>query len=130
MHRERVAAGTSVARASRHELRPSHHHRAIQDQGLAVEPLNIRTRASAGSPAGRGHNLFLVPAAEVTFDFLTDSNTTAMSAAQWGAMLIADESAGSRNGKFERVVRELTGYACVIPTHQGRAADDCCSRWW
>jgi len=91
-----------------------------------VEPLPRR------SPAERervlkeaGYNLFLVPAAEVTFDFLTDSGTTAMSAAQWGAMLISDESyAGSRSfQRFERAVRELTGYRYVIPTHQGRAAE-------
>jgi tyrosine phenol-lyase len=72
-----------------------------------------------------GYNLFLVPAAAVTFDFLTDSGTTAMSANQWAAMMVADESyAGSRSfAKFEKVVKHLTGYDYVIPTHQGRAAE-------
>jgi tryptophanase len=72
-----------------------------------------------------GYNLFLIPAAAVTFDFLTDSGTTAMSANQWAAMMVADESyAGSRSfAKFEKVVKELTGYDYVIPTHQGRAAE-------
>ncbi|MFZ9596266.1 MAG: tryptophanase [Bdellovibrionia bacterium] len=72
-----------------------------------------------------GYNLFLVSAKHVTFDFLTDSGTSAMSSAQWGAMMIADESyAGSQSfERFERVVRNLTGYKNVIPTHQGRAAE-------
>ncbi len=72
-----------------------------------------------------GYNLFLVKAREVTFDFLTDSGTTAMSAQQWGAMMVADESyAGSKSyEKFEKVVKDLTGYQYLIPTHQGRAAE-------
>ncbi len=72
-----------------------------------------------------GHNLFLVAAKHVTFDFLTDSGTSAMSAAQWGAMMVADESyAGSTSfERFQRVVRGITGYEHVIPTHQGRAAE-------
>ena len=91
-----------------------------------VEPLPIRTveqREKILEAAGR--NLFLVHAEDVTFDFLTDSGTTAMSAAQWGAMMIADESyAGSRSFyRFEEVVRRITGYQHVIPTHQGRAAE-------
>jgi tyrosine phenol-lyase len=91
-----------------------------------VEPLPMPSRARRAQVLQEaGYNLFLVPAREVTFDFLTDSGTTAMSAAQWGAMMVSDESyAGSRSfEKFEGVVRELTGYRHVIPTHQGRAAE-------
>ncbi|MFB3817609.1 MAG: tryptophanase [Candidatus Methylomirabilales bacterium] len=91
-----------------------------------VEPLPRRSREEREQVLqAAGHNLFLVPARDVTFDFLTDSGTTAMSAAQWGAMLGSDESyAGSTSfARFERAVRELTGYRHVIPTHQGRAAE-------
>lgn len=91
-----------------------------------VEPLPRRTVAERERIlVDVGWNLFGVHAADVTFDFLTDSGTTAMSAAQWGGMMIADESyAGSRSFyRFEEVVRRLTGFHHVIPTHQGRAAE-------
>lgn len=72
-----------------------------------------------------GYNLFRVPAAAITVDLLTDSGTSAMSAAQWAALLSGDESyAGARSfERFETVVRELTGLDEVIPVHQGRAAE-------
>ncbi len=70
-------------------------------------------------------NAFLLHADHVTFDFLTDSGTTAMSDRQWSAMLSAGESyAGSRSyWRFKKVVQSLTGFQHVIPTHQGRAAE-------
>jgi tyrosine phenol-lyase len=91
-----------------------------------VEPLAMKTREEREEILKQaGYNLFLVSASDVTFDFLTDSGTTAMSAEQWSAMFIADESyAGSRSfRKFETVVKDLTGYPFVIPTHQGRASE-------
>ncbi|MFN9712194.1 MAG: tryptophanase [Planctomycetota bacterium] len=91
-----------------------------------VEPLAMLSRAERVERLERaGYNLFSLPSEAVTFDFLTDSGTTAMSAAQWAAMLVADESyAGSRSfARLEAVVRELTGCHHIIPTHQGRAAE-------
>ena len=91
-----------------------------------VEPLVMETRQKREKILKEAHyNLFLVKAEHVTFDFLTDSGTTAMSANQWAAMMVADESyAGSRSfHKFKSVVNKLTGYEHVIPTHQGRAAE-------
>jgi tyrosine phenol-lyase len=91
-----------------------------------VEPLSKHTRQERQHALEKaGYNLFLVPSDAVTFDFLTDSGTTAMSAAQWGAMMVADESyAGSKSfARFQESVRELTGYSNIIPTHQGRAAE-------
>lgn len=91
-----------------------------------VEPLARLTRAEREALLrDAGHNLFLVPAQAVTFDFLTDSGQAAMSTEQWAAVMRADESyAGSRSfQRFESAVRELCGYRHVIPTHQGRAAE-------
>jgi tyrosine phenol-lyase len=91
-----------------------------------VEPLPFLNKAQRSEILTEaGYNLFLIKAEHVTFDFLTDSGTTAMSATQWGAMMVADESyAGSRSyHKFEKVVKDLTGYSNIIPTHQGRAAE-------
>jgi tyrosine phenol-lyase len=92
----------------------------------AIEPLTIHTRAEREHFLREaGYNTFLIPAERVTFDFLTDSGTTAMSSEQWAAMMRADESyAGSRSfARFEQVVRDLTGFSHVLPTHQGRAAE-------
>jgi tryptophanase len=91
-----------------------------------VEPIALTDRATRARHLAAAHyNLFALHADQVTFDLLTDSGSAAMSAAQWGAMMVADESyAGSRSfQRFEEAVRDLTGFRHVIPTHQGRAAE-------
>jgi tyrosine phenol-lyase len=91
-----------------------------------VEPLPMTTRSQREKILkDAGHNLFLVKARHVTFDFLTDSGTTAMSAAQWGAMMVADEVYAGSNSyeKFENKIHEIMGFQHVIPAHQGRAAE-------
>ena len=91
-----------------------------------VEPISLPSRAEREKYLVEAdYNLFTLPADRVTFDLLTDSGTSAMSAAQWGAMMIGDESyACCRNFyHFRDAVRDIFGYPVVIPTHQGRAAE-------
>ncbi len=91
-----------------------------------VEPVRFTSREEREAALERAHyNLFKVPAELVTIDLLTDSGVTAMSARQWAALLDGDESyAGARSFlRFEEVVKRLTGFPFVIPTHQGRAAE-------
>ena len=92
----------------------------------SVEPLRHTTREERERYLEEaGYNLFLVEARHILIDLLTDSGTSAMSTAQWGAMMRGDESyAGSESFfRLKRVVDELTAFRHMVPTHQGRAAE-------
>ncbi len=92
-----------------------------------VEPLKMTTFEERQRSLQKAHfNVFNLPAEDVFVDLLTDSGTSAMSQYQWAGIMMGDESyAGSRNWyHLEATIQEITGYAYVLPTHQGRPAEN------
>ena len=92
-----------------------------------VEPIRKSTRAEREEwLKAANDNVFQLRAEQVYIDCLTDSGTGSMSDRQWSAMMLGDESyAGATSFyKFEETVRRILGLHYVIPTHQGRAAEN------
>jgi len=92
----------------------------------AVEAIRFTTREQREKILKEAYyNPFNIHSRDVVIDLLTDSGTSAMSSEQWAGIMRGDEAyAGSQSFfRFERVVRKITGFKHIIPTHQGRAAE-------
>ena len=92
----------------------------------SVEPIPLSTeKQRVDYLKEANYNPFLLLSDQVIIDFLTDSGTSAMSSAQWAGIMEGDEAyAGSYSWiRMEKVIKDLTGFEFILPTHQGRAAE-------
>ena len=92
-----------------------------------VEPIRKSTREERENWIKEAHyNVFQLTADKVYIDLLTDSGTGSMSDRQWAAMMVGDESYAGASSfiNLKNAITNITGFEYIIPTHQGRAAEN------
>lgn len=92
-----------------------------------IEPIRKSTRQEREQWIKEAHyNVFQLKAEQVYIDLITDSGTGAMSDRQWAGMMLGDESYAGASSffKLKDKITQLTGFEYIIPTHQGRAAEN------
>lgn len=92
-----------------------------------IEPIRKSTRKEREQWLDEAkNNVFQLKAEQVYIDLITDSGTGAMSDRQWAAMMVGDESYAGASSFYNMkdTITRITGFDYVLPTHQGRAAEN------
>ncbi|MBF0761940.1 tryptophanase [Dysgonomonas mossii] len=92
-----------------------------------IEPIHKSTREEREQWLKNAkYNMFKLRSEQVYIDLITDSGTGAMSDRQWAGMMVGDESYAGASSyyKMKDMITHITGFEYVLPTHQGRAAEN------
>ena len=92
-----------------------------------VRPIHLTTKEERINVIRQSrYNLFNIPSEKVSFDFLTDSGTGAISNDQLADIIRGDTGHSESKSFFQmkKTITEITGFPHVIPTHQGRGAEN------